>query len=51
VAAVVTDQVARVGEDDRIDMERIADGLDSVVIHFGFMEEPDVPAALAKLDS
>ena len=51
VAAVVTDQVPRVGEDDRVDMERIADGLYSVVIHFGFMEEPDVPAALAKLDS
>jgi KUP system potassium uptake protein len=51
VAAVVTDQVPRVGEDARVDTERIADGLYSVVIHFGFMEEPDVPAALAKLDS
>ncbi len=51
VAAVVTDQVPRVDDGERAYVDRVANGLFSIVIHYGFMEEPDVPAALATLSS
>ncbi|HET6663833.1 MAG TPA: KUP/HAK/KT family potassium transporter, partial [Acidimicrobiales bacterium] len=51
VASVVTDPVPRVAvADDRVDLEQVGDGLYTAVIHFGFMEEPDIPAALDGID-
>jgi KUP system potassium uptake protein len=49
VASVVTREVPRVAPDERVQVEPVSEGLYSVVLNFGFMEEPDVPAALARL--
>ena len=46
VASVVTDGVPRVTPERRVELERLDNGLYSATMHFGFMEEPDVPAAL-----
>ena len=50
VASVVTDGVPRVPPERRVELERLANGLFAVTVHFGFMEEPDLPAALESLD-
>ena len=34
---------------DRVEIENLAEGFWRVVVHFGFMERPDVPAALATI--
>jgi KUP system potassium uptake protein len=47
VCAVVTDEVPRVLPEDRHELETVGSGLYSLVLHYGFMEEPDIPAALA----
>jgi KUP system potassium uptake protein len=49
VVAVATDDVPRVQPERRAEIERLANGIFAVTLHFGFMEEPDVPAALAAL--
>ena len=46
VLQVDTRDVPRVPESQRIDVERLGKGFYSVVAHYGFMEQPDVPAAL-----
>jgi KUP system potassium uptake protein len=47
VASVATDGVPRVAPAQRVEVERLGNGLYAATLHFGFMEEPDVPAALA----
>jgi KUP system potassium uptake protein len=47
VASVATDGVPRVAPERRVEVERLGNGLYAATMHFGFMEEPDVPAALA----
>jgi KUP system potassium uptake protein len=47
VASVATDGVPRVAPEQRVEVERLGNGLYAATMHFGFMEEPDVPAALA----
>jgi KUP system potassium uptake protein len=49
VASVVTDEVPRADPDRRVQLERLSNGLYAATVHFGFMEEPDVPGALATL--
>ncbi len=50
LVSVVTDEVPRVlDEADRYEVTRIEPGVHQVVLRFGFMEEPDVPAALSNL--
>jgi KUP system potassium uptake protein len=44
---VVTSEVPHVRPSDRVTVEPLADGFYRVALHFGFMEEPDVPGALA----
>ncbi|MBA2624049.1 MAG: potassium transporter Kup [Acidimicrobiia bacterium] len=50
VVSVATDAVPRVDADDRVELERLANGLFAATVHFGFMDEPNVPAALATID-
>jgi KUP system potassium uptake protein len=50
VASVVTADTPRVKLADRVDVEEIQKGVYSVIMRFGFMEEPNVPAALALVD-
>ena len=43
---VVTERVPTVSEDARMEVEDLGSGFSRVVLHFGFAERPDVPAAL-----
>ena len=44
---VVTSDVPHVDEDERLSVETLGQGFYRVTLRYGFMEEPDVPAALA----
>ncbi|MBF8754588.1 potassium transporter Kup [Pseudomonas guariconensis] len=43
---VVSEDRPRVPEHERFEVESYGDGFFRVLLHFGFMDEPDVPAAL-----
>ncbi len=43
---VKTQQVPYVPEEQRLEMENLGDGLYRAKVHFGFMEEPNIPVAL-----
>ncbi len=43
---VVTERIPTVTEDARMEVEDLGSGFSRVVLHFGFAERPDVPAAL-----
>jgi KUP system potassium uptake protein len=47
IATVTAPAVPRVDEEQRISVERLSDRFYRIVISYGFMEQPDVPAALA----
>ena len=44
---VKTEQVPQVPPDERLEVEAFGGGIYRVRAHYGFMEEPDIPAALA----
>ncbi len=46
VLQVQTMDVPRVPEAKRVEVDRLGKGFYSVIAHYGFMEQPDVPAAL-----
>ena len=50
LVSVGTDEVPRVDPADRHEITRIEPGIFQIVLTFGFMEEPDVPLALAAID-
>ena len=49
IISVKTEQVPRVNPKKRFEIERISDDFTKVTLHYGFMESPRVPAALATL--
>ena len=48
ILTLVTDEVPQVEEARRVEEQSLAEGFHRVVGHYGFMEEPDVPALLAR---
>lgn len=53
IVAIGTEPVPRVAEDQRVTVDELGygdDGITHVTIKFGYMESPDVPAALAQLE-
>jgi KUP system potassium uptake protein len=50
VVAVVTEEVPVVAEEERADVTPLGEGFTQVVLHYGFMETPAVPEALARLN-
>jgi KUP system potassium uptake protein len=50
IVAVETVEVPRVDPPERATVTRVADGVYEVLLRFGFMEEPRVPAALAEIE-
>ncbi|MGZ0153347.1 potassium transporter Kup [Kribbella sp. WER1] len=53
IVAIDTEPVPRVADEDRVTVNDLGygdDGITHVTIKFGYMERPDVPAALALLD-
>ena len=52
IVAINTEPVPRIAEDERVTVNELGygdDGITHVTIKFGYMESPDVPAALAQL--
>jgi KUP system potassium uptake protein len=47
--SVVTEEIPTVDEDDRVECEELGEGFYKVIAHYGFMESPDIPAALGQL--
>jgi KUP system potassium uptake protein len=47
VVAVVTDKRPRVSRQERTELHDLGGGFYQVVLHYGFVEDPDVPQALA----
>jgi KUP system potassium uptake protein len=47
VLTVRTTQTPHVRPDDRVEAEALGEGLHNVQVYYGFMEDPDVPEALA----
>ena len=47
--SVVTEEIPAVDEDERVQCEVLGQGFYKVIAHYGFMESPDVPAALSLL--
>ena len=48
---IVTEESARIPDSRRVDVEDLGHGFVRVVAHCGFMEEPDIPALLARPDT
>jgi KUP system potassium uptake protein len=46
---VATEPIPHVAEADRFDLRRGDDGVHRVAVHYGFMDEPDIPAVIARL--
>ncbi len=50
VLTVITEETPYVSERDRrIELEKLPEGFWRLKLHFGFMERPDIPAALARI--
>ena len=47
ILTIVVESVPRVPPQDRVEMERIGEHFMRVILHFGFMERPNIPKALA----
>ena len=45
---VVTENIPRVPRARRLDVVHLADDFHSVVVHYGFMEQPNIPRALER---
>ncbi|HEX2219473.1 MAG TPA: potassium transporter Kup [Gemmatimonadales bacterium] len=49
--SVVTEEIPFVDEEERVECKELGENFYQVVAHYGFMESPDVPRALAQLGS
>ena len=49
IVSVNTEQTPRVSPDKRYEIEKLSEDFTKVTLHFGFMESPRVPAALATM--
>jgi KUP system potassium uptake protein len=47
--SVVTEEIPSVDEENRVECTELGEGFYKVIAHYGFMESPDVPRALAQL--
>jgi KUP system potassium uptake protein len=48
IVCAVTDDRPRLSDDERVAVETLSDGVSRIHIRFGFMETPDVPAAIER---
>ncbi|MGQ0815175.1 MAG: potassium transporter Kup [Gemmatimonadota bacterium] len=47
--SIATDEIPYVAADERVDFTGVASGIYQIVLHYGFMEDVDVPAALMSI--
>ena len=50
ILTVLIAEVPYVDPEERVEINEVSDGLYRMVLHYGFMEETDVPAALRKIE-
>jgi len=50
ILSVVTEDIPQVSENQRSELEEIGEGVSLLVLHYGFMESPDVPEALSNIE-
>ncbi len=48
VLNVVTEDLPKVPADERLEIENFAQGFHRVILHYGFMQQPNVPSELAR---
>lgn len=48
LVTVVTEEIPYVTDEDRVDLTDLGKGFYRIILHYGFMEQPDVPKALVK---
>jgi KUP system potassium uptake protein len=48
LVTVVTEEIPHVKDQDRVKLEDLGRGFYRAILHYGFMEQPNVPAALVK---
>lgn len=46
---VITEEIPQVDEADRYSIKSMGEGIERVIIRYGFMEDPDIPSTLAAL--
>ncbi len=46
---VLTEDIPHVADEQRFDIKHLEHGFHTVVVHYGFMDEPNIPRALAQL--
>lgn len=51
IVTVLVGEVPQVGDAGRIEVEDAGEGFHRVILHYGFMEEVDIPRDLARIDS
>jgi KUP system potassium uptake protein len=49
ILSVFTEEVPHVSVKDRVSVERLREGMYRMSVHYGFMEEPDIPRVLAQV--
>jgi len=47
ILTIITEYVPRIATKDRVEIEPLGESFMRVVLHFGFMETPNIPKALA----
>jgi KUP system potassium uptake protein len=47
--SVVTEEIPSVDEEERVECKELGEGFFKVIVHYGFMESPDIPRALSEL--
>lgn len=50
LVTIITEEIPYVSPENRYDREPLGDGVERLIIRSGFMEEPDIPGALASLE-
>jgi len=50
ILSVVTEDVPHVPKSQRSELEEVGEGIHLLVLHYGFMDEPDVPRVLSTLE-
>jgi KUP system potassium uptake protein len=48
LVTVVTEEIPHVKDEDRVELSDLGKGFYRAVVHYGFMEQPNIPAALLK---
>ncbi|MGA8278217.1 MAG: potassium transporter Kup [Rhodanobacteraceae bacterium] len=49
LVTVIVEQIPKVGKEERLELSEVSDGFYRLVLHYGFMQGPNIPSELAGL--